>query len=475
MKKKATKTGSEGSFLFPDFANQDSKEKTNGDESYEGRDEMNLAEFPLSVLTDDARGEVKTLTFEDQVYDKSVGMPVRRRLIVTGSEQYGLPACTDSDVLLAMIQLTHRSNNFTSRTVQFSRYELVRLLKWPAGGRQYERIEEAINRWLGVTLYYDRAWWDKKQKAWVDEKFHVLDRASLTHGTNGLCAFTWNEVIFRSFQSDNLKKIDLARYFGLRLPTSRRIFRFMDKRFLQRPIWKMDLKTFACEHVGLSRGYSPSQLRRKLLPALRELEEDRFLRPLAEGERFECLAGSSWTINLVRREEKEEAMDPLVAALVGEGVTKSTAEEILREHDEKVIRRQVEIYRWLKSRKDGNKANGAGFLVQSIRENYTAPADFFPSFEREAAEARKRQEFLEMQSRIKQEQQAEQDRKDAIKRYFDNLTPGEQEALWKEAMATATPSERLYLQQHGGKGSWIADGIRRNLLDKATVKRMSVV
>lgn len=474
MKKKSARKDQEGNFLFPDFAHQETREKGATNDHYEGRDEMNLAEFPLSVLTDDAARMEKTMTFEDQVYDKGLGAMVKRRLTITGCDRYGLPACTDSDVLLGMIQLTHRANNFTSREVQFRRYELVRLLGWPMGGRQYERIEEAFNRWLGITLYYDRAWWDKRQKAWVDEKFHVLDRATLTHGPDGQCSFTWNEVIFRSFQSENLKKIDLGRYFRLRLPTSRRIFRFMDKRFLQRGIWKMGLSSFACEHVGLSRSYNNSQLKRKLLPALRELENDHFLKPLNEQERFECLCGSDWTINLIRHDEREAGVDPLVASLITDGVTKSTAEEIVREHDEKIIRRQLEIYHWLKGRKEG-KANGAGFLVQSIRANYTAPADFIPAFEREAAEARRRQEFLQYQARIQQEQQAEQDHKIALKRYFDGLTPGEQEAVWKDALSSAEPSERLYLQQHGGKASCIADGMRRMLLDKAIAKRMATV
>ena len=40
-------------------------------------------------------------------------------------------------------------------------------------------LEESLNRWTGVTLYYQNAWWNKAEQCWVNEKFHVLDNVSL--------------------------------------------------------------------------------------------------------------------------------------------------------------------------------------------------------------------------------------------------------------------------------------------------------
>jgi hypothetical protein len=31
------------------------------------------------------------------------------------------------------------------------------MLGWSDGGESYERIAESLNRWMGVTLYYDKA------------------------------------------------------------------------------------------------------------------------------------------------------------------------------------------------------------------------------------------------------------------------------------------------------------------------------
>jgi hypothetical protein len=58
----------------------------------------------------------------------------------------------------------------------------------------------------------------------------------------------WNEVIF---QSGNLKQLDLEFYLRLRLPTTKRMFRFLDQRFYRRNQLDFDLRVLACEHIGL--------------------------------------------------------------------------------------------------------------------------------------------------------------------------------------------------------------------------------
>ena len=96
-----------------------------------------------------------------------------------------------------------------------------------------------------------------------------------------LSSFRWNEVIFQSFQSGNLKQLDLEFYLSLRLPTTKRMFRFLDKRFYRRTRLDFDLRTLACEHIGMSRSYAPTELKRRLKPALEELEQHGFLEPLS--------------------------------------------------------------------------------------------------------------------------------------------------------------------------------------------------
>jgi hypothetical protein len=146
----------------------------------DGKDELNLAEFPLCALAHRMRPEQKTLTFEDRVWDERRGETITRQLIITGSDAFGLPTALDDEVLLGLIQLT-RLRGFAERKVPFSRYQLIQILGWRNETKTYERLEASLNRWTGVTLYYRNAWWSKARSCWMDEKFHVLDNVWLSH------------------------------------------------------------------------------------------------------------------------------------------------------------------------------------------------------------------------------------------------------------------------------------------------------
>ena len=76
------------------------------------KDELNLAEFPIAALTDRVPDGQMTLVFEDQL-DRRDGPPIVRRLTVSASAKHGLPTAVDDEVIVGLIQLTKRRNNFT--------------------------------------------------------------------------------------------------------------------------------------------------------------------------------------------------------------------------------------------------------------------------------------------------------------------------------------------------------------------------
>jgi hypothetical protein len=372
------------------------------------KDELNLAEFPIAALTDRVPDGQTTLVFEDKL-ERRDSAPIVRRLTIMGTHKHGLPTSLDDEVLVGLIQLTKRRNNFTDPKVQFSRYELIELLGWPQSGQSYRRIEEALHRWVGVLLMYENAWWDNAAKSWVDENFHVLDnvtlydrerrrpssrsKASAGKGTPAradktplpLSSFRWNEVIFQSFQSGNLKQLDLEFYLRLRLPTTKRMFRFLDKRFYRRTRLDFDLRTLACEHIGMSRSYAPTELKRRLKPALEELEQLGFLEPLSADERYSYVKRGTWRIILIRGLAAQSGTEPLspqpaselVEALKARGVTGKTASELVETHPATRIQTKIEVFDWLLKNEDKRVGkNPAGYLVASIRADYQAPNDF---------------------------------------------------------------------------------------------------
>ena len=103
----------------------------------EGRDELNFAEFPLGTIAERIDPTVKTLHFEDRIFDKSKNDWIPRKLTITGSDAHGLPTSTDDEVLLGLLQLT-KLQQFKDRRVFFSRYQLIKLLRWPVNGQSYD-------------------------------------------------------------------------------------------------------------------------------------------------------------------------------------------------------------------------------------------------------------------------------------------------------------------------------------------------
>src|SRR6516225_2884085 len=102
-----------------------------------GADEMNLAEFPLAVFSRRLDDRRNTAEFEDDIFDEGAKQFVRRRLVISGSDRFGLPTPLDTDVLLVLIQLTKQRTNFETRILAFSRYEVIELLRWNHSGASY--------------------------------------------------------------------------------------------------------------------------------------------------------------------------------------------------------------------------------------------------------------------------------------------------------------------------------------------------
>src|SRR3954447_15592512 len=252
------------------------------------RDELNFAEFPLASISTSLPKDQKTLEFTDEIFDKSVNKRVTRKLTITASDKYGLPTAMDDEVILGLVQLTGRTD-FSNRRVFFTRYELLKLLNWADTTRNYHRLEQSLNRWLGVTLYYEKAWWSKEEQSWVNEGFHILDHVQILDQERqrraskrdieqaGKSSFVWNEVVFSSFKAGYIKQIDFEFYKNLESAVSKRLYRFLDKRFYHRNRLEFELRPFSCDHIGLSKNYHNGELKRVLAPAIQELENVGYL------------------------------------------------------------------------------------------------------------------------------------------------------------------------------------------------------
>jgi hypothetical protein len=442
-----------------------------------GKDEMNLAELPITLLTDRAPAGLKTIDRQVQAYDERTGKLVWRRVKVTGSESYGVPAAKDGLILLGLVYLTKKANNFADRRVWFTRSELIRVLGWPDAGPYYRRIATSLYRWANVFCLYENSWWEKHRQAYTTKGFGIIDDFELNDGSRsepvdlGRSNFAWNEIFFTSLQSGFVRTLDLGVLFKLKHPTSQQMYRYLGKHFYRCRELTFDLEPFACEHIGLGRNYRDNgKIKEKLRPALEELEAIGFLAPMTRERRYTKVGQGQWKITLRRaggakvagqKSGGSPASTPeaseLERALVARGITPTTAAELAGAHPEGRIRAKLEVFDWLVAKRDRRVARSpAGYLAKSIRDDYAAPKGFESEADRARrleAEERQRRALAEAGRRDAAEERAGEEALQArIAAYWEALGPADREALRQRALTQPHPLLALY-RRHRGQGT----------------------
>jgi hypothetical protein len=278
----------------------------------EGRDEMNLADFPISALQrvqkcDDTGRKVDRLEFEASRYDPASRQRVRQRVTLTSTAHDGLPTPADEHVVLALLYVARHSNNFSDATVHFAPSGLFDIMGWAPNGRSYTRLRDVLRRLKSLTIRYENAWWDIVGRGYEEEvATGIISGYRIARQTSGprkpgqdlQSWVTWTQQFHESLQNGNIKRLDLDVFFRLRTPTAQRMYRFLDKRFYNTDVVSLDLIEFACGHIGLTDAGNVALLKRRLAPALTELEEVGFLRKVPLADRYQKVRAGSWKITL---------------------------------------------------------------------------------------------------------------------------------------------------------------------------------
>lgn len=294
---------------------------------HDGRDEMNLADFPISALQrqqpreEDGR-KLDRLEFEATRYDVATRRRVSQRVTLTSTARDGLPTPADEHVILALLYVAKHDDNFSSTTVRFAPSQLFDIMGWAPNGRSYARLRDVLRRLKSLTIRYENAWWDAAGRGYEEElatgivaAYRIARQVSgpRTASSQLLSWVTWTPQFHDSLRHGNLKRLDLEVFFRLRSPTAQRMYRFLDKRFYNTSCLVMDLMEFACGHVGLTESDNVAILKRRLAPAIAELEEIGFLAPLPLEERFQKVQAGVWRVTLQANKSRQEIAPPPAA------------------------------------------------------------------------------------------------------------------------------------------------------------------
>jgi Replication initiator protein A len=457
-------------------ANQPMDEHAAWPDTRRGHDEMNLAEFPLVLLSKRAPEGKHTIEYQDYGQHPRTGAPVLRKVTITGAGKHGLPTTHDEDVMMALIFLTltgKRADANDERTIWFNRRELLDLLGWADNGEYYQRLKTSLRRWKGVSIYYEN-WWDPISNDYVTEEegFSLLDHYQFRDGRRTdspqldlplddtqpqrmLCSITWNRKIFNSFKTGYLTTLDLDTFLSLPTPAAKRAYRFLNLHLPASGFKDFDLETFACQHVGYTK-YKPARLRSKVQETIVEpLEKHEFIEPMPATRRFLKQNGEDRIVfarkapaTLPAESSPASASStptasPLLDELKRRGLGGKLAAQFIAAHPAEYIEQKIDYLDFELTRKP--PAKPVAWLRKAIEDDYGPPPDYQPRAERERqkdAAASAARMTAETHRRLRQQNLLEEAERKAINAYIDQLDPAERTTLEAEALATASTTER---------------------------------
>ena len=251
--------------------------------TYQSKDEMNLAEFPVVKLG--SRDKREVIIYEAWVKDES-GERQKRKWEVRGAAGIGLPDEFGDRVMVALMTMTAQQG-FHSPKVSFSEYQLLKILGLTDGKRNYQALEKVLNQLVGITIYSRKAFWDnaKKRRVTNQEAFHLVEKFWLrkweeddekreSEDSSGY--IVWSDTFWQSFQSGYIKNLNLPFYLSLDNAIARRLYRFLDKWMHYRDECEIDIFDLG-GRLGMVRYKYPSEVKKKLQPGFDELIRQGYL------------------------------------------------------------------------------------------------------------------------------------------------------------------------------------------------------
>jgi len=421
-----------------------------------GRDELNLTEFPFAMV---ASRPGKEVTYRMEFRDGD------KEWIVEGSPTYGLPTASDVEVYVVLMELT-RQQNFPMQ-VTFTRHDVLKRLGWDPNGHCYERFVRSLDRLVAVTIRSKNAFYDASERRWERKKaFHILEEYDLTDSRVARpdepslfpSWIRWGQELYRNIQAGYIKSLDVDLFLSLDSAISQALYRYLDaKRYDGKPSYRIGLKKLAWEHLGLSRNYYPSQIKRKLDVAHRELIDVGFLASaeyaamksgdemavyrfaprLPKGERTSAPAsipeperGPATPLPAAAPPALEQ-LPPLALRLVEAGMSRQSALDLASTSPDECSK-QLEYLPFRKPRDPG------AVLVKAIHEGWAPPPEWTEAQKR--TQTRERTRMARASCRKPTAEMAEV--RDPFTAWLEQLSVLERESLTAEAVSALRKENR---------------------------------
>ena len=421
--------------------------------------EVNLLIFPFFIL------ERKSKKLETEYKDivKRGNKKIEIIWNVSANTKYGYPGLFDREVHKVIEQIISeilKKDGEIKNPISFSIYDLCnRMGITTSGGKNYRKVKEALERIRMTGIKSEGAFYHKGQKEWISKVFGLYDSIifrgeKLEDGSIAEKNLLYlGNIYLQSLNSFNIKPIDYTYWRSLESKIASRLYEILGIKFYgvrnkKEGFIRYKYSTL-CQLLPVTPHSYISSAKRQLNPGNNELRDTGFISKYEwcengnndwliyywPGERAkeEMKRAKIKSINNRAGEylpgQKEEVKEfskeqaDLVNKLLELNVSKVTAEKLIKNNDQELIKKWIEAINYT------NADDKAAYLVKAIRENWQFPEEYL----REKREDEQKEEEGKIEvNKIKLQEEENKKRQEEIKKIekiYNSLDPSQQEEI----------------------------------------------
>jgi len=424
--------------------------------------EVNLLVFPFFSLSTKGLKNKTTTIYREIIIKKNQEITLLWK--VSSNSEYGYPGPFDRKVQQAiseiLSEILKKEGKIKNPIPLGSLYNICKRMGISeSAGENYRMIKKALERIRATTIKSVGTFYSKEGKQWVDDNFSLYDRIVFKGKELPENEIADNNYLFlgswylQNLNSFYIKPIDYNYLQTLKSKIASRLYEILGVKFygLRKKREKFICYRYSklCQLLPVTPHEYISLAKQQLDPGNNELKDTGFISKYDWSEngnrdwliyywpgdraKEEMKRAKTKSINN-RAEEylpgpKEEVKKyskewaDLVDKLVELNVSKVTAENLIKNNDQELIKKRIEAIKY------SNAGDKAAYLVKAIRENWQFPEGYLRGIkEEQRKEKEEKIEFI----KIKLKEEENKKRKEEIKKIeqlYNSLDPSQQEEI----------------------------------------------
>ena len=321
-----------------------------------GRDHAALALMPFGIAAQsgEKRNEPVTIAYQAEVD----GRLQRVNVTLRPGSALTLPTPSDQMVFLALLQLALRQDPPSER-LEFHRADVVEMLGWSDGGRNYSRLRDSLERLVNMSIKINVALVarDGREYQQEEEASHIVERYRIGSRSGRPSMVEWGHLVREAFRLGDFKRLDWNLLRDLGNPLTGQLYRLLDRVTMAgQTEWAIGWRPLA-QALGMGDGYDrPAKFRDKLQPHLDAMAAH----GVVDSVDYERGGRFVFHVRNYLRSRLRQSLEEL-------GVYTDAARQLVAGFDETVIMAQVDC---LKHGQRAKPASPGGYITKAVREGY---------------------------------------------------------------------------------------------------------